>query len=479
MSSSLRNLLDELYAIDPGLRDREAELLPLLRSMLEQRPDVKPDPAFVRELRARLHAVASAPSPRPRFATAVFSFPRAYAPLLAGLVIGVLVAAPATYVLLRSPSLPFPGAPERAGRPLFSSSIRKEATNKAFGDLRSLAPQAAAPTGRGGGGGGGGLGTDLAQPSPQPGILPAFQEYAYVYDGDLPSLPKSVDVLQRVQEENALDLSVIIGSFNPGLLDLTSFPGASVESMTFSQQSDFGYTINVMLRDGQIGISQNYAKWPHPEASCTDEACYKRNRVQIGEVPSDDVLIGVARDFVAAHGIDLSRYGAPEADRVWKEQYDATPDKEQAYVPESIRVLFPLLIDGKPVYDQGGGKVGVGVSVNVRTKRVSDVWGLQDQSYRSSSYDGTDAAAVKEYLKNFERPPAEFRKPGMTTQTTTVELGAPQEGYMVYDKPDGMRSRELLVPALLFPVTKPPAGQPGFRSVVPVPLAKDLLTIDR
>ncbi|MFA6039192.1 MAG: hypothetical protein WCV62_00495 [Candidatus Peribacteraceae bacterium] len=471
MLSSISDILDDLYRIDPTLREHETELIPLLEKLIKHRPDVKPDETFVRELRSRLLALAREDSlAGQNTRSPFFSFftMQRTTPILAGLVLGALLAAPATYYVLRPGALPLN---EKTGSPLFSYSITKEAAPQAFGDLPAIASPSAAQ-GRGGGGGG-----DAAMIAPD-GILPAYTQYEYVYEGELPTLPQAVDVLQRERRIAGPAITSLLKGFNMGMVDLGSFPNAALDSMTFSQGTDFGYMVNLLLRDGQIGIAQDWERWPHPEAVCKDEACYKRYRPTIDDVPSDDRLISTAAAFLAEHQVDLSHYGEPEVDMNWRQEYERAAVKSDAFIPDSVRVLYPLLVEGKPVYDMGGTKSGIGVSVHLKHNRVSDVWGLQNQTYKSSSYAGVqDAESVKTYLKNMEKLPYRVLAEQGTQEAkiTTVTLGEPHMGYTLVYQQDGVSSRELFVPALIFPVLNPPQDYSFYRSSIAVPLAKDII----
>ncbi len=482
MEPATTALLDELYRIDPALKDHETALIPLIEKLLAHKPDIHPDEKFVQELRAQLAAHAEALSRRSATTEGRGLTLQRFSLALAGLLVGVIVAAPSTYIVLNQKK----GIPLQMGSPLFQYSILREAAKNAFGDLQSIN---LVPGGEGRGGGGG---AEVSTPSVLDSgisgkmIAPAPQEFQYVYDGPLPDLSPTVDVLRREKSIGKPAASAFLGKFNAGMANLGSFPGATVDSVMFSQDVDFGYTISLMFSEGQIGISQNYARWPHPEAQCRDEACYRNYRMTIGDIPSDDELIRIAGDFIQAHSIDVSRYGAPEVDRSWKQNYDETPDKSVAYVPEAIRVLYPLLIEGKAVYDMGGMKSGISVNVHAKQKRVNDVWGIQNQTYVSSAYDGvTHPEEIKAYLNNIGREsgflptvtPA--RDGAQAPAVTTVTLGAPTVGYTLYYLQDGVQSKELLVPALIFPVLQVPEGDVPVgiyqRNTVIVPLAKELL----
>jgi hypothetical protein len=199
-------------------------------------------------------------------------------------------------------------------------------------------------------------------------------------------------------------------------------------------------------------------------------------RLKIGDIPADDVILGIAADFVRAHGIDLSKYGTPEVDNLWRQQYEQTPDKNQYYIPDQIRVIYPLLVEGQPVYDESGGKSGLSIGVNIREKKVADIWGIQDQKYLKSSYPAvTDPAKITAYLENQGRMYTDWLPEGSTVKTVDITLGTPEMGYVKMYNYENNMSEELIVPALIFPVTNVPAGEVYYRNSVTVPLASDIL----
>jgi hypothetical protein len=132
------------------------------------------------------------------------------------------------------------------------------------------------------------------------------------------------------------------------------------------------------------------------------------------------------------------------------------------------------------VYDQSGMKMGIGVGVNVKHKKVMNVWGIMDRTYAKSDYAGvTDAAAIKDYIAKLDNYPIaiDAMPRGTTVKKATVTLGEPTLSYSLFYKYDQNVTQELVVPSLIFPVTKVDGGDPNsyYRQTVVVPLAKDLL----
>jgi hypothetical protein len=492
-------ILAELYEIDPALKGSEKDLIPVIELLLSHNPGRAPDAEFVEDLRRHLRekaATLNQPSP----SSSPFSlFPMSnlfY--LLGGAVAAVVITVP-TVQYLSAPAVPGDQPSDRTATPLFSYSV-SEAGNKAFGDLSKGVPGGAPAMGRGQGGGGGPIAPMAAEnaATPQqatsdvdaargsdsnmmidPFYPPEIVTYDYVLSAPIPELTEdTVPVYKRDKKTTRIPLSSLASTFNLGLMDLKSFADANADSINFYQDKPFGYNISVQLREGMVNISQNWEQWPQPELNCRDEACYRRMQVNIHQLLPDATLIDLATKFVEEHGIDMSKYGTPEVDTTWKIEYDRAPDKQFAYVPERQQVIFPLLVDGQPVYEEWGGKSGISVSVDVREKKVADVWGLMSQNLVKSSYDAvTDAAEVEKFVKTIDQTPAEYMPKDAKKRTVKITLGAPTESlvkFYLWNEGD-MQGQELMVPALVFPVESVDGEEYYYRRNVVVPLAADVL----
>ncbi len=491
MTNDLRSILGELYAIDPSLRDHEAELIPVIEAMMRTKPDVTPDPAFVEHLRLTLRDKASNVSYSTSSSFFSFFTMNKLQYTLSGLLIGIIAAAPLTYSLTKSGQSAFAPANPESAQNLFSYSVEETGSN-AFGELSTTATDtygggdtpvgSPAPTvsrdmmnTRPQSGGGG---SDSMMVDPKIGIMPPseYTEYRLSFEGQLPTLSDSVDVFKRDKGTSAADISKILGAFNTGLIDLRSFAGAKTDMISFYQDTKYGYMGTISFREGSISLNQNWEQWPHPESNCQDEACFQRYRLKAEDIPADDVLIKIAQEFVDAHSIDMSQYGAPEVDHQWRTQYEAASDKSMIWIPDSVRVTYPLMIDGKPVFDEGGMKAGIGIGVNVREKRVSDAWGIMDQKYQKSSYAGvTDESVIREYLSNYGKMDTSWMPPNTPKKTVTVTLGTPTVSLLrVYTYKNNV-SEELMVPSLVFPVTNVSDGGYFYNESITIPLASDLL----
>lgn len=481
MTKNLRTFLDELYEIDPALREHEKDILPLVEQLLKSDPAREPDAAFVSRLRMELNERAA------EFAVTSNGFFTWQKMVFA---LAGATAAVAVFAVVQSP---FANRSQEVGTgsPLFSYQV-ETAGEKAFGDLSGIsAPSLQQESGTRAQGGGGGGNPSMA-PMADMGVsndammaegkmIAPYNPVKYTYSlkSELTDLPAMVDVFKHKPVSSNVSLASIASRFNIGNIDLNSFAGASVDSLTFSENKEFGYQVTVDFRNGTLSVNAQWEKWP--QSNCQTEACWQAQQVKIGDIPADDILVSIAQKFVEDHGISLENYGAPEVDTQWRVEYDRAADKSNVYIPETLRVIFPLMVDGKVVYDQGGAKTGISVGVHVKHKRVMDVWGIGDRTFVKSSYEGvTDPAVIKAYLDNLGNWPVHImyaREDGSTTDAkeVNVTLGEPTMSYATFYRSNGNMGEELLIPSLIFPVESSTDANGYYSQTIVVPLAKEVL----
>ncbi len=486
MKTSIKQFLADLYEIDPSLRAHEAELKPLLEKLIAEDPSSAPDDAFVQKLRMQLRAHASTLEEQP----AASLWQRFGYLFSAGLTAAVII--PVAVVMTNQ-------QPLTPGTPLFSNSVQATGKN-AFGNLSDVAVDGSAIVGMdqrnsrpqsGGGGpenaatsavapyGIGGGGGDAKMMMPWNPVL-----FNYVYSGAIAGLQPNVSVFKRQFNAIKVPMSTLADRLNLGGINMGSFDGMNIDSVSFTQQTKYGYSMYVNLRDGSLNIDANYEQWP--QSQCQTEACWKEQQVKIGDVLKDADAIAIAQAFAKDHGIDLSIYGTPELDNSWRRDYDRATDKTLVYIPDQQRVIFPQMIDGKAVYDQSGLKTGLSISINVKEKRVMSVYGLGDHSYLKSDYAGvTDEAAIQKFLSSVDNynyyvdPAANVRagEKAPETKKVTVVLGTPTISYAMYYRYTNQRNDELLIPSLVFPVdhVEGDTANAYYRQQVVVPLSQEML----
>ena len=300
----------------------------------------------------------------------------------------------------------------------------------------------------------------------------------YVYRGELPAWNPQLDVYKRVKgsSQNAALIQSLAQSTKE-LVDLSKMNNLELQSFTLNQKERFGYSISFDLAESVVNINQNHREWPHPEAACRDERCYQNLRLSVNDIPADSELIRIANAFLKDRGISTAQYGEPLVNNEWRRFYAEAADKSMFYVPDVANVVFPLLIDGKMTYDEGGFPQGLNVSINAREKRVDSVYNLTTNNYQASAYAAeTDQARIRDIMAKggiygYVYPEAK--------KTTEVELNAPELVLQrVWMPRDNGMSDELFIPALRFEVKNPPENTYTPRYVL-VPLVKDVLDQQR
>jgi hypothetical protein len=282
--------------------------------------------------------------------------------------------------------------------------------------------------------------------------------YRFRYSGDPIVLTAStVDVLQRTPGTRVAVAE--LGLPDLGLLQLSTFPNSTVQNLTVVQKD--GYLVSLDLENGTVSVSDTTSRDVILQAEGSTEAL------------PDAELLRIAETFVTTHGIAVTAYGKPEVSAATTIAYTAgvrdsmlRPD----FAMPDAAVLYPLVVDGRSVYSSWGEKIGMTVNINLRTKRVTGLYNLTTQNYQSSAYAAeTDPAVI---VKVAERGGVYGFASDATDPVTEIQLGTPERVWAWLSRYENGKNLDLLVPALRFPINKPPAG---FQSAVVVPLAKDLV----
>ncbi len=463
INKEVKELLEDIYELDESLREQDVEVEQVVKQFIMSRPKPTLDKAFVKRLRDELGtAIGSIPvKKKQRAAVPVPSPKRSVKPWLfafSGLALGVI----ATFLVFSGPMLtsyiPFIGgeaedvtgvridriAPKAFGAiapgEVAEVSAMPETERSALERISSkvvISEGPAIPVSED-------LGVSVRV------LPPEFtKRIEYVYNGDTFSIDEQkMDVLRQVTGSIVLEpLRDIVSGLNLGLANLGTFPNLEVRDIALAQDVEFGYMVHVSMQQGMVSITQNWERWEAIQPKCRDEACWEAYRLKPSDVPSNQRLVEIANAFMTEHGIDLSSYGSPEVNREWERIGEGT---SEIYVPDTVQVVYPLEIQGKPVYTPSGNKTGLWVGINIRANRVSDVSDIRTLRFEASSYDTlTDTDDILDRAKTGGLYANVYPE---NAETIQVEIGTPWLAYVqVYESGAG-RTGELHVPALVFPV---------------------------
>lgn len=332
-----------------------------------------------------------------------------------------------------------------------------------------------------------GLGGDATvmnsdMPLDSPKILPYPYEiinYEYVYTGEeIRFEEEKVDVFKRLKSDfNGKKIADQVLGLDFKLLNLRNFKdGANVSSISINQDKDFGFIININTQDNSLSLYSNWSKWPQPYSKCQDEACFSKNRLSYSDIPNDEKIINISNKFLKENGISLDNYGPAIIQDYFRQEYEKASDKSNVYIPDEISVVYPLLINGQEVSDDGGNKSGLFVSVNIRHQRVSALSNLNNQNYEVSAYKAITENTLMKLIKqggvypSYDNPEA--------VKTVKIEIGNPEKillrQYRYNEKTSN--SDEFFVPALSFPVLNISDNKTYFwRKNIIIPLAQDMI----
>ncbi len=284
--------------------------------------------------------------------------------------------------------------------------------------------------------------------------------YDYVYSGALPDL-NAIDtrVFRRV---NALELPESINKafsqLKLGILPLSAFKNLYLSSFTVTQDDQNGFVVSVDPMNNVLSISRNNGYWETLDYS----RVLKEN-----DLPSDESLIKLANDFLTTFQIDRSAFGEPSIDRSWIDP--------MVWVPDSLAVQYPLIVDGREVYGLWGQPSGMSITVNVRSGLVDSFFAPGPSTLETSDYEiVTDAQAILDVVKRgglWEYQPEDAKKVYIST------LGEPDlilAEHFLYAEMNGT-GKTLYVPALRFPIVSRDEEAPYKKDWVVVPLVKEIL----
>ncbi len=481
--SKINQILSELYALDPSLREEEKMLIAILEKMLRARPAVKVDEVFAQNLK---RALMSHPFQKKQNFISYFSSMVKKPVLFAGAATLGAVLLVSAYVL-NSHTFSVAGElPRNAFGPL---------TNSAAGAMPLGSPEAISADYSGSRQGGGAV-SPMAVSEPaavgnnpvsslgmMDKMIAPYYNYMYKYTGEPLDLTETeAGVFRRIKDTGfSRDFAQAIVEKNNGMIDLSKFDNAVLQNFQLSQNTPDGYIINVDLQNGNMNINPNYEKWYPP---CSRANCDAPKPLTEKDIPSNDRIIAIANEFLDEFGISRDQYGTPVVEESWKNNYPMpfaegmAPDTSviSQYIPDVISVVYPIAIEGQKITESNGMDFGLHVNVDIRKMKGQGVWNLFTNQYQKSNYETeTDANRILKIAENggsgwYQMP---------TENTRTLNLGTPEKIYISHYQyvPETGLSNELYVPALKFPVTNIPTDQPYFyQRFIVVPLVKEILT---
>lgn len=470
MSPFTKQILAELYADDPSLQAQEAELIRMIETVIATRLAAQLNIAFRHSLRSQILRAVSDRAEKKKL-TNVFMPMRIWKYAAPAAVIAIAVLVWQFDVIKFTPSGPSGAGVtiSRVGAEAFGNLSGGE--RQSFASGQSLTKTTALVIG------------EDAVASRTTVIDPSSEvkRYEFVYTNvlTLPNLP----VLRR--QSNLARSSLTSALANAGGLNLESFTNLQVDAVTLTENREDGYSLTYNFQEGTVYLNRQFGAGIETSVRETSLlAPDSIGQIRATDVPSDAELISIANSFLADHGISRKGLGRPVVRKDYLfNQTTTTGEKLMAvedqpvdlYYPSDLTVVYPWDVNGQTVVDESGYAYGLNVIVNVVTNQVTSVSNITPLTFQSSDYaletdsEKTMAVVSRGGLYNYQPEPAEG------VSTVQITLGAPESGYVLIRYQLGDGTHDYLVPALIFPIAKVPAGETLYQTAVVVPLVKELL----
>ena len=512
--NNIQNILQEIYSVDPDLKAYEKELIKIIEEIIKKRPDTKFDEVFAKELRtevlkrARELNLSTAKIEKKSFFVMMPSW--SYA--VAGVVLTLLIVLPLTlnnknYLLKDSmqqnSDLGLIKLASNSFGPLNSSN--SQGADESFAsDLGDNGPAGVSKIKSSG------ISREITEPAvrgdmvfsntdakesmPEPLIKSASMDsgglisskmirpnpfsFKFEYVGEEFSLDQSMDIVYRRPSNvsSVQGLASLIGGLDLGLINLGALSNLGLDSLSLSQDKEYGLNFNYNAADGNFSLHKNWRQWPSPNKDCDNDQCYQDSRLRVDDVPADRTIIKIAHDFVKDLGLDVSMYGEPEVQDAGQENYESSDGKNNVWIPDELQVIYPLVLDGQFVNDRSGNPTGLVVNVDIRTRRGAGLYNLFPYNYEASDYKiVSDFARILKLAENGGERPMYYYEGG---EHVNLELGTPEKVLLQYNKYDNEKGRNqvLFIPALSFPITNVVEAKYYFgQKSIMVPLVEEIV----
>ena len=507
MQENIKKILEEIYMIDDEMKSHEADLERIIQKLIEEKPDVQIDQVFIKSLKEKIMANLDDKQENSTEPKVSFFTIRNFAFSGVGALIMLLIMIPfaidkqfkefGSVVKTDFSSNKVADIGARAFGFLMTGSSEKTFRNSVQGEMEDGQAQGFVNSGATGLTFSDSVVSESVASAPMidSGIVETKmieplhnQSYQYKYVGGvIEKLEKDAKVFKRTEGDDFSSLlASSLSNIRFGLFDISRMQNAEMQNLSISEDREFGLNLNINASEGTININKNWQKWQSPDKDCKYEECFERSRLSIDDVPSDDKIFALADKFLSDYGIDMGSYGEAELQDSWRERYAMMEDRDNYYISEEFQVIYPLVIEGQILYDQGGRPSGLTVSVNIRHMKVSSVRTIRANNFESSSYElETNQEKILELVENnystgliFSDPDDYKDEEKVDKKSLIVELGTPSHillRHWHYNQTE-QKSEELFIPALMFPVNNVDEGIRYFnqKSII-IPLVKDVL----
>lgn len=281
--------------------------------------------------------------------------------------------------------------------------------------------------------------------------------YQYSYTGVLPAMSSGQLLVYKRESVPFTNQDTVsfIGNLNIDGINTKEFQNAGLSSINISEDREFGYNIWIDFTAWTVNFYQNYPKWP--QQKCDTNGCEPLPKLTEKDIPSSESLIVTTDAFISKYGINREMYGTPQVNSSWRTEYmKQVREGSEWIIPEVYTVTYPIVLDSKNLYEESGEYKWLIFGIDIRTKKVISLTGLEKYTLKSSLYPPISRESRDKMIASWWRY-TEWDANTETWKVVQLILGDPIIGYMRINGEwkDGI-SNDFFVPAYIFNVMNKP-----------------------
>ncbi len=487
MSTTAKSLLKELYILDPSLSEKEQEILQIIELMKKNQPKIKINEAFRLELRTKLmDSIDYAYIKKTNTNTFNWSlFFSIFGTAFASIFVGVLGWNMYLWIPAKTTRISFVPkvttiAQEWFGNPIITQThtvsslwmgkqMSPHIENPEIGvmymptndSIWNTTPRIDTPT----------YWKMMTSDTSVPAETPI---YRYSYSGSITLETWELPVYKKEGTAFTTDeMRWVLQNFPIDAINLWALQNTILTNINLSEERDYGYNIAIDLNVGNISFSQNYPKWP--QAKCDMNGCAELPKITEKDLLQNNEIVDIANNWLQKYGIDKTFYGNAKIEmpsraiKSWE---------EQLHVPDIVTITYPLLINSKEVYEEYGTYKWIILTLDIRSKQISGMYGLEKQNLIQSLYPSeSNTGNIMNMLYSGGRYMQSWTI-SWNQKIVTIPVSAPHIEYVHISSTNTWgTSDEYYVPAYVFDVIEKPKDGHISNSVI-VPAVRGFTVIE-
>lgn len=297
--------------------------------------------------------------------------------------------------------------------------------------------------------------------------------YSYTWKLNWFSTDK-MELLKKVKPtNNTSSLLAYIKNLDLWWFSSQKIENANISNFSLKENKNYWLEYQVNLEESKIFINKNIEKWS--QTLYNDNEQTKNIQLKITDFPTDWELLTLSKNVINKYKIDLTNYWTPVVNNDWRDDYNKSNDKNNYYLPDTIQVIYPLILNWKNVYEDYGAIKWLIISFDAKTHNLAEVNWIEWLQFESSNYPiENDPEKVNELIKKWWRNSyTQYHNENTKVKDVTIHLSVPKLVYININNYNNWTSTEYYVPAYIFESIEKPKAWEYFQEKVIIPLIKD------